>query len=212
MSDKVAQARRQVVDIANRLFYERGYNETSFRDIATASGIPSGNVYYYFRTKDDILRAVVEARLAEIENLLCVWNKTMPTPTSRIRAFVKMFRDKGQDMMRYGCPMGSLSSELGKNQAHLMKDARTLFDLFRDWLTEQFAAMGVEPDARQLALHVLGRIQGIVMLSHVYSDEKLLARELDDLEARIGSFANPTSLSSGRDPLKDLLQKPGGSP
>ncbi len=211
MSDKVAQARRHVVDIANRLFYERGYNETSFRDIAFASGIPSGNVYYYFRTKDDILRAVVESRFAETENLLRAWDKTVPAPTSRIRAFVKMFRDKGQDMMRYGCPMGSLSSELGKNQPRLMEDARILFDLFRDWLTEQFAAMGFEPDARQLALHVLGRIQGIVMLSHVYSDEKLLVKELDDLEARIVSFANPTSLGLGGDPLKDLLGKPNGS-
>lgn len=56
--------RQRIVDAASRQFYEHGSEATPFTAIAEAVGISRGNSYCHFTTKDEILAAVVEARVA----------------------------------------------------------------------------------------------------------------------------------------------------
>lgn len=54
--------REQIVESADRLFYQQGYENTSFADIAQAVHISRGNFYYHFKSKDQILDAVHNGR------------------------------------------------------------------------------------------------------------------------------------------------------
>lgn len=75
---RAAQAestRRAVLDTARRLFAERGYAGASLQDIADAAGVTKANVYYYFRTKDAILDALLEERISSLENALATAEK-----------------------------------------------------------------------------------------------------------------------------------------
>lgn len=182
MAEKGEASRQHIVETANRLFYQRGYNQTSFSDIAQAADIPRGNFYYHFKTKDDILAAVVDYRTAHIRATLADWDRAFSDPRARVRRFVQMVRDSGKDLSRYGCPMGSLNIELGKVQPALKTKARRMFDLFRDWLAAQFKALG-HKDAVDLALHLLGRAQGIAVVAQVYGDQRYLKDELNQLDA-----------------------------
>jgi TetR/AcrR family transcriptional regulator, transcriptional repressor for nem operon len=69
-----AQSTRDlIIEKADARFYEGGFEATSFGDIAAAVGISRGNFYYYFRTKDEILSAVIDRRLANTRQLLDQW-------------------------------------------------------------------------------------------------------------------------------------------
>jgi len=182
MAEKGEVSRQQIIETANRLFYQRGYNQTSFSDIAEAAAIPRGNFYYHFKTKDDILAAVVDYRIERIRAMLAAWDREHSDARARLRCFVQMVRDSGKELSRYGCPMGSLNIELGKAQPALKTRARKMFDLFRDWLATQLETLG-HRDAEELALHLLGRAQGIAVLTQVYADRQYLKDELDQLEA-----------------------------
>ena len=70
MGTKGDNNRTRIIEAADQLFYQRGYNQTSFSDIADITGIPRGNFYYYFKTKDEILAAVVDARVAQYQEAL----------------------------------------------------------------------------------------------------------------------------------------------
>jgi AcrR family transcriptional regulator len=60
-----AQERRQhLIDVARRLFSERGFHATGVAQIATASGIKVGQIYRDFQSKEDIVAAIVEIDLA----------------------------------------------------------------------------------------------------------------------------------------------------
>jgi AcrR family transcriptional regulator len=176
--------RRQIVDTANRLFYQRGYNQTSFSDIAEAAGIPRGNFYYYFKTKDDILGAVIDGRIERIRAMLADWTAAEPDPRMRLKRFVGMLKASEKDLVRYGCPMGSLSIELGKAQPALKAKAKKMFDLFRDWLSAQLAAIGHEHAAEE-AMRILGRMQGVAVMVQVYGDRDYFREQLAELEAWI---------------------------
>lgn len=58
-------ARERIVDAAERLFAERGYDGTSTAKVAAAAGVPQGLVFYYFTTKLDLLLAIVRERPAQ---------------------------------------------------------------------------------------------------------------------------------------------------
>ena len=61
--------RQVIVETAERLFAEHGYDATSTARIATEAGVPSGLVFYHFATKLDLLLAVVQERPAPSEVL-----------------------------------------------------------------------------------------------------------------------------------------------
>jgi AcrR family transcriptional regulator len=190
LSAKGEKTRADIIDSAKALFYERGYNGTSFSDIVEAAGVYRGNIYHYFKSKDDILEAVVARRLDEFRAMLESWDKTYPEPEERLVRFLRMIADSGANLVRYGCPVGTLNTELGKKEGELRQSARALFDLFRGWLGAQFAALGHEKEAEALALHLLGRAQGISVIAHVYEDGALLKREVGGLEAWIHDLAS----------------------
>ncbi|WP_165550227.1 TetR/AcrR family transcriptional regulator [Kribbella speibonae] len=58
-----------IIETAERLFAEHGYDATSTARIATEAGVPSGLVFYHFATKLDLLLAVVQERPAPREVL-----------------------------------------------------------------------------------------------------------------------------------------------
>lgn len=67
----------QIVEAADRLFYQRGFEATSFADIAEALSLSRGNFYYHFKTKDEILAAVIARRLASTSAMLEAWEGLM---------------------------------------------------------------------------------------------------------------------------------------
>jgi len=180
-------ARDRIVAAARRTFYERGFEDTSFADLAKAAGIPKGNFYYHFKSKVELLDAVLEARTASVEAALREWDEALPTPLARLRRFVAMMTAERDDLVRYGCPMGSLLTELGKKrEPELHTHARALLDLYIAWTARQFEALGHPPQAaRALAVRLLSRCQGAVLVAHAYEDAELLAREVADIEAWI---------------------------
>lgn len=60
------ESRARILEHALQLFSERGYDRTSVKLLADTAGISPGLVYHYFRSKDDILRAIFEESVAQI--------------------------------------------------------------------------------------------------------------------------------------------------
>lgn len=175
---KGERTRAGIVECARRLFYEHGYDGTSFSAIVEASGLVRGNIYHYFKTKDEILNAVVEQHLGDYAALLAKWEQQSADPKEKLQSFIDMITGRKTELVKYGCPIGTLNSELAKDRRDLQQGARALFDLFRNWLAARFRELGkAENDADALALHLLGRAQGVAVISHVYRDTKLLQQE-----------------------------------
>ena len=61
-----AERRNEILDVAERLFCSRGYDQTSTNDILAEIGIARGTLYYHFSSKEDILDAMIDRILDEI--------------------------------------------------------------------------------------------------------------------------------------------------
>jgi len=187
--DKTTQIRQQIIQATDDLLYHKGFNLMSFSDIAQASGIPRGNLYYYFKTKDEVLAAVIEHRLGQMRRLLQEWEQTLTTPLQRLLRYARIPLNELENLVRFGCPMGSLNSELAKSQTPLQAIAKAQFELFRHWLIPQFEQLRPDGDAEQLAMHLLVLTQGLTLMGQVYSDRDLVRREVAALESWLEALA-----------------------
>lgn len=173
--------RDHIVEASDQLFYRLGYASTSFADLAGAVRISRGNFYYHFKTKDEILDAVIDLRLANTRKMLERWEAEGETPTDRIRSFIHILMENGAKIKQYGCPVGTLTTELAKLNHASRGEASKLFTLFRTWLERQFTLLGRKADADTLALHLLARSQGVATLFNAFHDETFVRREVRDM-------------------------------
>lgn len=173
--------RERIIEAADQLFYEQGFEHTSFAQIAQAVGISRGNFYYHFRTKDDILDAVINLRLQRTGAMLEHWEVAGETPADRIRCFINILIMDRAKTKQFGCPVGTLCSELIKLDHPAQSNASELFTLFRIWLSRQFAQLGHAEQADELAMHLLAQSQGIATLASAFQDEAFINREVDRL-------------------------------
>jgi TetR/AcrR family transcriptional repressor of nem operon len=185
--------RDHIVEAADQLFYRQGYENTSFSDIAHVVRISRGNFYYHFKTKDEILDAVIHARLAATRTMLEQWEIEGKHPTDRIRSFIHILIANRADIKRYGCPVGTLCTELAKLNHGSQAEANELFTLFRIWLRRQFTLLDREADADALAMHLLARSQGVATLASAFRDEKFIRQEVKEMCDWLESCTESTS-------------------
>jgi TetR/AcrR family transcriptional repressor of nem operon len=184
--------RDHIVEAADQLFYRQGYEHTSFSDVANVVHISRGNFYFHFKTKDEILAAVIERRLADRRRMLDKWEIEEKSPADRIRRFIRILIVNRADIKRYGCPVGTLCGELAKLGHAAQPEANELFTLFTTWLSRQFELLGRAADAEALAMHLLARSQGVATLASALQDDEFIRREVDQMCAWLDACAEVT--------------------
>src|SRR3977135_4194879 len=105
--------RTRLIETATKLAYGRGFRETSLADIAEAARVPVGNVYYYFKTTDELGEAVVEQRLSEFRAFRGEMDR-LSSPKERLFAFVERIHSNREQLARGGCPLGGACTGLHK--------------------------------------------------------------------------------------------------
>src|SRR6185312_17384908 len=99
--------RALLMQSAMALAYGQGFMQTSLADIAGEAKVPLGNVYYYFKTKEEIGEAIIEERLLQAKALQQRLDE-ISSPEGRLCGFVKVTVDSRQLLARGGCPIGTL--------------------------------------------------------------------------------------------------------
>src|SRR6267142_1845766 len=98
--------RSRLVSAAVNLAYQNGFGATSLADIAREAKVPLGNVYYYFKTKDEIGDAIVERRLAQLSEQRQRWNE-IESPKDRLCACVQAVFENKDFLARRGRAVGT---------------------------------------------------------------------------------------------------------
>lgn len=188
-SKKSQETRAKIVEAARRRFYTHGVNATSLGDLAKESGVPKGNFYYHFPTRDDVLLAVLEARRASAEAAFVRWRAELPVPQARLKRFLQMVASEREQLIRFGCPVGSMSTELGKRSDTLREAGVAGLMLYEGFVREQLALLCGEQQAGRHARAMLSRVQGAIVVSHAMGDGQALDESLAALEQWVDALA-----------------------
>ncbi len=180
--------RERLIEAAKATFYHQGVAPTTLADIAARAEVPLGNVYYYFRTKDEILAAVIAAHLGGIRTRFAQWDQD-PRPRQRLWSWLQYERNGQTELARYGCPCGSLGQEIGKLETPARALVSQLLQVQIEWVGEQFRLLDKQPtEAHDLAVSLVAALQGALLLSCSLRSPALLDHQIDQLQSRIMSL------------------------
>jgi TetR/AcrR family transcriptional repressor of nem operon len=120
MSDliHVAGKRERLIQSAKALFHQQGVHPTTLPAVATDANVPPGNVYYYFKAKDDLIRAVVDDYISQANSILEELDR-LRTPASRLKGLTRAWLKVADTVAEHGCPVGSPCAELNKCDGQL---------------------------------------------------------------------------------------------
>jgi AcrR family transcriptional regulator len=171
-----ADSRTRLAQAAAKVTYQYGFGPAALADIAKEARVPLGNIYYYFKTKDEIGDAIIELRVSRFRKLLLELDKA-DSPKERLCGFVQIKVKNREALARGGCPVGTLCSELQKYGGLVAKKSTILFAEALAWMETQFQALGKGTDSRELAVHLLSATQGAAVLAHTFHDPGMIEIE-----------------------------------
>lgn len=179
--------RERLIHAAKDLIHRQGYSKTTLADIADNSGVPLGNVYYYFKTKDDIGSAVIHERTEELDALYKQWDE-LPNATDRLNALLDLPLQMRAAIADYGCPVGSLAQELSKDNNDLACESARLLNNQVDWVSDQFRQLG-STQAQDDAVYLLSTMQGSLLFANSLNQPDIVNRQINRLRKWLEKFS-----------------------
>ncbi|NJA58838.1 TetR/AcrR family transcriptional regulator [Streptomyces sp. NEAU-H3] len=187
---RAADKRRRLTTEAARLLHERGGERTRLADVAQAADVPLGNVYYYFKSKDELVLAALSEHSAHLDELTCRLDQ-LPDPRDRLKALVEAWVDQREVAARHGCPTGTLAVELDKRaDGTLDAEAGAVMRRLLEWAGQQFRALGL-PGPDDLAVTLVAAYQGMSLLANALRDPDIMARQGAGLLRWLDSLGAP---------------------
>ena len=175
--------RVRLIEAAMILIHQQSFNLTTLADIAHKADVPLGNVYYYFKKKEDIGEAVIEKLATTYTELLKNLDEIASQPADRLKALIKhtISSENLEQVARYGCSVGGLCQELSKQGGSLADRAAKLLHDLLQWSEAQFNSIGCGSESASFALTLISSIQGTYLLTHTFKDPQFSIRQAEIL-------------------------------
>ncbi|MEX2204648.1 MAG: TetR/AcrR family transcriptional regulator [Myxococcota bacterium] len=185
---RTSDARERLIEEASRLFHEHSYEGVGVQELCDAADINKGSFYHFFKSKDELAAAVIDAYgVAVRDELLAPTLADDVPPLARIERFFEELtreqragrRDLG---ITPGCPLANLAGELCNHEPKLRKKLARVFDGMRDALEATLRdaiAKGELPrgtNAAQGAEALVALAEGACLLSATHDDPALVGR------------------------------------
>src|SRR5262245_58249824 len=168
---------------AASLFWERGFAPTSLADIAAASGVPLGNIYYYFKTKADFAHAVADVFVMETEAMLSEIETEEQDPRRRLALLVARLSRSLKSRVAHGCPIALCTRDFRIEAPAASEHAAEAFNLLIGFTARELGRTGLRPTrAFSLARNAVAEWQGGMMLAHALKDATILSESFRRME------------------------------
>lgn len=162
---------KQILEAAEDMVREGGYNAFSFRDIANTVGIKSSSVHYHFPTKADLGAAVAQHYTDKFLNALGDPQTLIDAKKDPIRIYTKAFKDALEKDKRM-CLCGLLGAEINGLPPKVTAKTKIFFKRNIQWLTTAYTLKNGKKDAEASAIQTLALLEGAMIISNVLDDIK----------------------------------------
>ena len=203
--ERVAQRRTELIEVATKMFLERGFHNTSIRDIARACSFNVASLYMYVSSKDDILYLVAQDLMSNIAKRLA---ETKLDSTSPRRALEIGFAAYCQIANRFRRPIRLLYREVGfmpvPERSDVIGTVSSVIDYF-----EAIVASGVKSgDFRPVPARLSAL--NIVLIAHMIALHTREVRTLGDLDFFVAHQLEVIFAGLQAEPLPKVKSKPAG--
>ena len=175
---QAAENRQTVINVASRLFRERGFDGIGLKDLMEGAGLTQGAFYKQFASKEDL---AAQASRRALESAFSRWSAAAAAnpkdPLGAVMAFYLSMDHRGERMD--GCPVVALGSDAARQGADVKASFEAGIRAHLEILGRLIASEtdGETPNGKAMA--ILSTMVGAVTLSRVVNDPDLAQAILD---------------------------------
>ena len=189
----------KILEHATAIFYEKGYERASIRDLSRASGMSLAGLYYYFESKEKLLYVIQKDLFVSVMDLIRERLKDESDPEQRVRIFIRThleyFLANPKSMKVLSHEDDVLTGELAKEITGLK---RQYYHCCADLVDALKGAKGLKFNSRVAVLSLFGMMNWIYTWynANVDGDAAIVAQEIGDVFLR-GIYAVPSPGATG---------------
>ena len=167
--------RTRILDLAETLLLERGFNAFSYQHLARELGVKPAAIHYHFPSKDDLGTALVARQLRRLRKWRALPRVTDLPPAQQLEALLAVYDNHlGHD--RRVCQFGALAADFRTLPAAMQAELRTFNRELTEWLAEVLAVGRATGELRFVgsptakATQVLTVLAGALQVARVHDD------------------------------------------
>jgi len=189
--DTTIPTERRIMDTAQRLMQERGYNAFSYADIAGEVGVRKASIHHHFPSKGELARRVVARYRADTLALLVAIDRETGGPRHKLERYVALYREMAHEGPRI-CLCALLAAETPTLPEGARAEVRGFYADHEAWLARVLqdgvsaGALRVVDPVTTAAGLVLAGVEGAMLSARAHSDPArfdAIARRLLDAVA-----------------------------
>ena len=190
----VKNAKEKIVESALQLMLDKGYSGTTVDEICENAGVSKGSFYHFFKAKEDIGLAALEAFIARGEKLMRLGDfLEMDDPIRRAFAYLDHVEAVSKDIWGDGCLMGNFALDLARTHPAIQLKVRALFDGTIEKLAPIFQPIAAPhdegPTGLELAEQFITMLEGAIVLAKAHDDWKRIPRGIQAFQAYLRLLA-----------------------
>lgn len=166
--------REKILDEVFKLVYIHGYNGTSMSMILGACEIPKGSLYHYFRSKKEMVLAVLRERIAP--RMDAFYHFEMREGQDAIDTIIEALLNVAQkeELVRYGCPLNRLNQEMSPVDADFEAAINMIYEKLKQKTVTLLQNSSIKEDVAidSLAEFIIASVWGSLSLSPVQSSKE----------------------------------------
>lgn len=178
----VTNKKTALTQAAAELFHEKGIGATSIADIAKRAGVPVGNVYYYYKTKEELGLAAAELRRDEFQGFTDSIDARFPNPLARLREAANFFAEAKGEYVNNGCPIAQMCQTGDVANDPVAGAYANIYKEYMRWISAQFTAIGHASQSQRYAQQFLSRLLGAALVAKTTQNANLLELEVEAVQ------------------------------
>jgi TetR/AcrR family transcriptional regulator, transcriptional repressor for nem operon len=192
----MTSTREQILDAAGRLIHLRGFHNTSVEDILRESGVGKGNLYYYFKSKDELGYAALDRTLERIQTeILERLSASGIDPWTQLESFLDYAIERARrEGCAGGCPLGNLALEMSDIHEGFRTRLSDAFAQVRSKIEETLrraqggGTLRTGTDIPRLANFILAGFEGAFMMGKLHRNAVLMENVVVELKAHLAHY------------------------
>jgi TetR/AcrR family transcriptional regulator, transcriptional repressor for nem operon len=162
----------QILDVAERLVQERGFNGFSYADVARELGVTKAALHYHFPGKAELGEALIERYARRFGEALVAVNERDVDPADKLRAYAQLYAEVFSDDRM--CLCGMLAADYATLPEPMRERVVRFFDDNEVWLAHvlEEGTLHFQGSARSVARTIVGGLEGAMLVARPYGDIK----------------------------------------
>ncbi len=171
---KKQSTREKILDVVFMLVYVNGYNGTSMSMILKECAIPKGSLYHYFKSKKEMVLAVINERLAPRMDDFYSFsnNENRHSVDILIDTIIKI--SQKEQLIKYGCPMNRLNQEMSSIDKDFESAITQIYNHIKEKIVLLLDQTNLKKDINieELSEFVIASVWGALSLSPAQSSKE----------------------------------------